>query len=79
MSDMSLPWFVGTVEKLQECGIVTDGLRKSIDGLKAIVHLQDLSVEQFAAVRPKTSIDALNYEQAKELMSTEEWTVVDSE
>lgn len=72
--EMSLPYFVGTVERFAECGITTDEHRKSLDGTKAIVHMHGLTIEQFNEVRTKTSILALTHEQALELMETAEWT-----
>ena len=94
MSDMALPFFMGTVSDLQGCGIDTEGLRKSLTGEitvtgegedqvvtdthLAIVHMHGLTIEQFNAVRTKTSIDALTHEQAQVLMATAEWSNVEA-
>lgn len=77
MNDMALPFFMGTVEKMEECGIDTNELRKSLDGTKAIIHMSLLTMEQFNEVRTKTSILAMTNEQTQELMRTTEWTSED--
>lgn len=72
-----LPFAVGDITKLQECNIDTTNLRKSLDGTKALVHLQNLTISQFNAFRVKTSIQAMTYEQVEELMATPEWSVTE--
>lgn len=74
MNDFVMAFFIGTIEKLQECGIDTTTLRKSKDGLQAIIHFDLLTMEQFNAIRPKTSIEALTHEQTLERMATSEWS-----
>jgi len=71
--DFALPYFVGEISRLEDCGIDTDGLRKSLDGTQAIVHMHNLTIEQFNEVRTKTSITAYTHEQAQEVMKTAEW------
>jgi len=86
MSDMSLPYFVGTVDKLQSCGIGTAGLRKSLTGEitesivdgetvitdthLAIVHQSILTPDQIRAVRFEAEIDWYFGDEAVALMST---------
>lgn len=77
MSDMTLPFFVGTVENFEECGINTLTERKSLDGNKVIVHMHNLTMEQFNVIRTKMNILALTYNQTLELMQTPEWVEVD--
>lgn len=74
MEDMNMPFAVGSIDKLQECGIDTTDLRKSIDETMALIHLQNMSIEQFTAFRTKTSILAMTQEQTEELMLTTEWS-----
>lgn len=71
---MTLPFFVGAISSLKNCGIETAPLRKSNDGTLAIVHMHALTIEQFENVRTKTSIEALSYEQAQSLMQTADWS-----
>lgn len=91
MSDMSLPWVVATVETLQSYGIDTEGLRKDLVGTvttegeitrdthKAIVHLQNLTVEQFNAMRFDVNVEILSYAQVRGLTAGSEWTITVSE
>jgi len=76
MNDMNLPFFMGSCEKLEECNIDTTPLRKSLDGTKAIIHMHLLTIDQFNAMRIKTSIEALTHEQARSLMATAEWSEI---
>ena len=71
--DMILPYFMGETIKLQECGIDTTSLRKSLDGSLCLVHQHGLTKVQFDEIRPKTSIQTLTYEEVKELLQTVEW------
>lgn len=73
MYDMSNIYYVGEIDKLQLCGIDTEPLRKSLDGIKAVVHHDLLSKEQFDALRPKTSILCLTFAEAQALSSDPEW------
>lgn len=86
MSDMSLPWVVADVSTLQSYGIDTEGLRKDLVGTvttegeivhdthQAIVHLQNLSVEQFNALRFDASVQILDYAQVQVLTAGIEWS-----
>lgn len=65
MNDFDLPFFAGSCEDLTECGIDTEPLRKSQNGERAIIHMHNLSMEQFNSIRVNTDIEALTHEQAK--------------
>ncbi len=73
MSDMELPFFVGTVDDFTCCGVDTTNLRKSVDGTQAIIHMHNLTMEQFNEVRFKVDINAVTHEEALTLMGTPEW------
>jgi hypothetical protein len=75
--DFLLPFFTGNTDKFAECGIDTTGLRHSLDGTQAIIHMQNLTIEQFNEVRTKTSILALTHEQTQELMASAEWSIAE--
>lgn len=64
---------MGETDKLQECGIDTTSLRKSLDGTLCLVHQHGLTKEQFDEIRPKTSIETMTYEEVKALLQTPEW------
>lgn len=72
--DMTLPYLIGECETLQSCGIDTEGLRKSLDGTKAVAHMQILSIEQFNAIRPILEIGIYSHEEVEKLMKTPEWS-----
>ncbi len=82
---MKLPFLVGEVSKLESYGIDLDRKRISITGdiidnegiitntHKAIIHLEDLSISQFIAVRTDLDIEIVDYDGALALMGTPEW------
>jgi len=72
--DMNLPYFVGNTDRIEDCGVDTTGQRKSLDGTLCIVHMHGITIEQFNAIRTKTSIVAYSQADAIELMNTSEWT-----
>jgi hypothetical protein len=78
MDDMKLPFFIGSIEDFESCGIDTSTLRKSLDNAQVIIHLHNLTIEQFNAIRVKTNVAALSYQQVQDLMQTSEWKSIES-
>jgi len=74
MADMDLVFVVGTVAKLTDCGINTETERKSLDGTKAIVHLQNLNIAQFNLIRFDLDVQMITYQQCLDLTATAEWS-----
>lgn len=91
MTELSLPYFIGTVTDLQAAGVDAPSLRKSLTGEitvdgetvtdthLAIVHLHSLTIDQFNAIlRMGGAFTAVTHEQAKTLMQTADWGANDT-
>ena len=90
---MNLPFIVGEIGEVtkDEDGKIISGsglafhnidctgCRKSIDGTKAIQHMNLLSVEQLNSIRGDMAIRFYDVDEMNELMATEEWTVVSND
>lgn len=62
---MNLPYFVGSIEKFEAVGINTNDLKKN-EG-SAIIHIENLTIDQFNELRLDVEVFALSHEQAREL------------
>ena len=91
----SLWYAIATVDVLNGYGIDTEGLRKSLtgeitteevegevvthDSHKALIHMQQLTDEQFMAMRFDTDVQMLSYAATQELLATAEWASLENE
>lgn len=68
-----LRFIIGDVESFSTTGIDTASDRKSVDGIKAMKHIELLSDTQFDAVRFNQSFTFLSDDALYELLETAEW------
>lgn len=68
-----LIFIFASVEGFQSVGVDTSGLRKTIDGTKALIHIQYISDEQILSLVKKGDLQSLTHEGALKATHTKEW------
>ena len=73
MSWRTLPFVVAKITDIENFGVPTASLRKSVDGTQALVHLDNLNMEQGVGLSYLGS--GYTQEEVMELMKTSEWYI----
>jgi|GEM_PF-5041161 len=70
----NLVWVVATTADFQRAGIPLTTERISLDGTKAIKHINTLTVEEWNAIRSDLAFQFLGEEGCTEMLTGAEWT-----
>ena len=67
-----IKFVIANISDFEQVGIDVSTCRKSIDGLKALKHIENLSAEELNTIRFMQEFEFVG-ESIHELMQTEEW------
>jgi hypothetical protein len=70
-----LRFIIGNVADFEAIPIDISTERRSVDGTKALKHIELLSEEELEAVQSNSAFEIVSNDAVGELMATEEWTV----
>jgi len=68
-----LVFVMSKVEEMKDVGIDTEGLRKSIDGTKAIIHIEFVKDEQLVLLARKGELKCLKNDELHQALHNKEW------
>jgi len=68
-----IKFVVALVEDFERVGIDVTSERKSIDGLKALKHIENLSATELNEIRFKSVFEFIGGDDIYALMDTDEW------
>lgn len=70
-----LRFIIGNVEDFETVGIDITTDRKSIDGIKAMKHIEHLTDDQFNIVRFDSDFKFKSGESLEEMLLSDEWLI----